>query len=149
MTMTIWNIAATQVAGNIHDHYPSIRRGTILLPYLEEALVTAWIFGNENYREDQQVHGDVERIRQQLHDFGAEELGFGLHRDGTTWALAVLLDSRHLQTAMGKTLRQDLFMACVENALQQGIWRAIEELDPSQPAEAQAVSLSSVLGGEE
>jgi len=118
MVQNLWQAAANMVASHIRNHDYRFHRAVLVVPRDREEVLIAWVFGNDNYRADERVRHDIDRVRQRLGEAAVEELGFGLSGDGRTWVLVVKADSRRYHTHAAKTFHTEMVRALLDEAVQ-------------------------------
>jgi hypothetical protein len=130
---------ATDLASHVRQNWSFVPRGAVPVRLIEETdgrihfvddgSAVVGVFGNDNYLADAKARLEVELMRQQLRQSDAEEVGFGLSRDGFSWALLVRVNDSPYRTAAGKTLQKELLKVFLEDAVSRA-WRHACE-DPS------------------
>jgi hypothetical protein len=85
--------------------------------FLEDGPLVVAVFGNDNYYSDPKAHAVVERVRQHLPDAGAEEMGFAVSNNGSSWVLLAGTDGGRYQTQMGKALQKLLLEAFLDDVV--------------------------------
>ncbi|HEV3258449.1 MAG TPA: hypothetical protein VG013_16350 [Gemmataceae bacterium] len=118
MVQNVWQAAANMVASHIRSHKYRFHRGLLLIPRDQEEVLIAWVFGNDDYRADDQVKHDVDRVRQRLREATVEELAFGLSGDGHTWVLVVQADNHCYQTRAAKAFHTEMVRALLDEAVE-------------------------------
>jgi hypothetical protein len=132
---------ATDLATHVRQNWCFVPRGAVpvrlieesegRIHFVEDGTAVVGVFGNDNYQADAKARREVELIRVQLRDTDAEEVGFGLSRDGFSWALLVRVNDSRYQTAVGKTLQKELLKIYLEDAVSRAWQHACE--DPQKP----------------
>jgi hypothetical protein len=79
---------ATDLAQYAKTYRPSAQRGSVSLPIgTDRSIVGA--FAHDNYVGDQRSRREVNLLRCALSAVGVDEVGFGVSKDGGSWALVV------------------------------------------------------------
>jgi hypothetical protein len=115
---------ATMLAMYVKQNMAATHRGAMLIRCINDDIMVAAIYGNDNYIGDAQTRREVELVRQQLTQSGVQELGFGLTPDGSSWTILVRADSNQYQTAAGKAFHLEMFRSCLEE-LVEGAWSSV------------------------
>ncbi len=133
------NDIASGLATHVRKNLAFIERGALpvrlvddsagLVRVVEEGAVLG-IFGNDNYIAETRARREVELIRLQLRELGAEEAGFGLSQDGYTWALLVRCADHRYKTEAGNILQRELLKLALEEAVGRA-WRDVCDADPT------------------
>ncbi len=97
------------------------------LQFIDDGGAVVGVFGNDNYLADAKARREVQLIRQQLRETDAQEVGFGLSKDGFSWALLVRVNDTRYQTAPGKTLQKELLKVFLEDAVSRAWKHACED----------------------
>lgn len=123
---------ATDLATHVRQNWCFVPRGAVPVRLIEETdgrihfvddgTAVVGVFGNDNYLADAKARREVELMREQLRRTDAEEVGFGLSRDGFSWALLVRVNDSRYKTAAGKTLQKELLKVFLEDAVSRA-WR--------------------------
>jgi hypothetical protein len=123
---------ATDLATHVRQNWCFLPRGAVpvrlieetngRIHFVEDGSAVVGVFGNDNYLADAKARREVELMREQLRESDAEEVGFGLSRDGFSWALLVRVNDTHYTTAAGKTLQKELLKIFLEDAVYRA-WR--------------------------
>jgi len=127
------NDVARELAAHARQNLTTVERGAVPVRLVEEGanpLVfhditgsVVGVFGNDNYIAESRARREVQLVRQRLPGLAAEEVGFGLSRDGYTWAMVVRCDDRPYRTAAGKRLQREMLKIGLENAVRDA-WEA-------------------------
>ena len=88
--------------------------------FLEDGPLVVAVFGNDSYYSDPKAREIIERVRQRLPDAGAEEMGFAVNNNGSSWVLLAGTDGGRYQTQMGKALQKLLLEAFLDDV----VWMA-------------------------
>ncbi len=135
------NEVARQFAAHARKNLASVARGAVPLRLVEEPPTlfpqdlsgsVVGVFGNDNYIAEPRSRREVEVMRLHLRGLAAVELGFGLSRDGFTWAMVVHRDDRRYQTKAGKAMQRELLKIAMEETVNLA-WTAAEGPAPGQP----------------
>jgi len=118
MVQNVWQAAADMVATHVRKNQYRFQRGLLLIPREQEETLIAWLFGNDNYRADEQVREDVDRVRRRLKEATVEELAFGLSGDGYTWVLVVKADNHSYRTPAAKEFHSEMVKALLDEAVE-------------------------------
>jgi hypothetical protein len=131
---------ATDLATHVRQNWCFVPRGAVpvrlieetdgRVQFIEDGTAVVGVFGNDNYLADAKARREVELIREQLRYTDAEEVGFGLSRDGFSWALLVRVNDTHYHTKAGKTLQKELLKVFLEDTVSRAWQHACE--DPLQ-----------------
>jgi hypothetical protein len=119
-----WDKTATGLAGFVQKFRFLVQRGVVPLqiekePVDVEADEHALLFGIFGTDQGGTEHPEAEAVRHHLHDDPAlHELGFGLSRDGATWAMLIGAEQTHFQTAAGRACQRELLKISLEDAVQ-------------------------------
>ncbi len=105
---------ATQVATYVGHHYADRERGSLLFEDTPEAGLVLAVFGNDGYVSDRRVGREVEFVRLWLVAAGAREQGFGISRDGRTWALLIRVSDPGYRTPAGRAFYAEMARMEVE-----------------------------------
>src|SRR5262245_26020670 len=134
MTRYDWNETARCLARQVGSGQLAVGWGVVRLRlvddstypprFLEDGPLVVAVFGNDNYYHDPKARAVVERVRRRLPDAGAEEMGFAVSNDGSTWVLLVGTEGGHYRTQMGKTLQKLLLEAFLDDV----VWEAWREI---------------------
>jgi hypothetical protein len=92
--------------------------------FLEDGPLVMAVFGNDSYHTDAKARAVVERVRRRLPDAGAEEMGFAVNADGSSWVLLAGTDGGRYRTAMGKALQKLLLEAFLDDV----VWAAWRDI---------------------
>ena len=92
--------------------------------FLDDGPLVVAVFGNDSYYADAKARDIVERVRHRLGDTGAEEMGFAVNEEGSSWVLLAGTDSSRYQTKMGKSLQKLLLEAFLDDV----VWAAWREV---------------------
>jgi hypothetical protein len=92
--------------------------------FLDDGPLVVAVFGNDTYYTDAKAREVVERVRRRLPDAGAEEMGFAVNPDGSSWVLLAGTDGGRYRTAMGKALQKLLLEAFLDDV----VWAAWRDI---------------------
>jgi hypothetical protein len=133
------NDIACGLATHVRKNLAFVERGALpvrlvddsagIVRVVEEGAVLG-IFGNDNYIAETKARREVELIRRQLRELGAEEAGFGLSQDGYTWALLVRCANHLYKTETGNAFQRELLKIALEEAVGRA-WREVCDADPT------------------
>jgi hypothetical protein len=123
---------ATMLAMYVKQNLAATRRGAMLIRCINDDIMVAAIYGNDNYIGDPQTRQEVGLVRRQLTQSGVQELGFGLTPDGGSWTILVRADSNRYQTPAGKAFHLEMFRCCLED-LVEGAWSSVTGRSLDQP----------------
>ncbi len=118
MAQKDWDQFAGELTVHVRRHWPALHRGAVLMPCIDESATFALVFANNEAVFPEDVHPEVELIRQRLRGDGMDDLGFGLSEDGCTWALVVRIATQPCQTDAGRVLQRELLKIRLEEAVQ-------------------------------
>src|SRR5436309_400381 len=92
--------------------------------FLEDGPLVVAVFGSDNYFTDPKAREVVDLVRKRLPDAGADELGFAVHDDGSSWVLLAGADGSLYHTPAGKTLQKLLLEAFLDDVVWTA-WRGV------------------------
>jgi hypothetical protein len=113
-------ISPVDLATHVRQRFPNRERGALLVHCTADGDPILAVFGNDGYRFDKRVCGEVELARQWLTAAGARELGFGISPDGQSWVMLLQVENRRYRTAAGQAFYAEMVVAEVEEE----VWRA-------------------------
>jgi hypothetical protein len=132
---------ATDLATHVRQNWCFIPRGAVPVRLVEETAgrlqfvddggAVVGVFGNDNYLADAKARREVQLIRQQLRETDAQEVGFGLSKDGFSWALLVRVNDTRYQTVPGKAMQKELLKIFLEDAVSLAWKHACEDSLPT------------------
>jgi hypothetical protein len=105
---------ATQVATYVRYQFADRERGSLLFEDNPESGLVLAVFGNDGYVFDRRVGREVEFVRRWLTAAGAREQGFGISRDGRSWALLVRIGDPGYRTPAGRAFYAEMARIEVE-----------------------------------
>jgi hypothetical protein len=129
MAINTGNLSASILARFARANLFGIQRAAFRIRYHDDETVALALFGNDNYSADSRIRREVAQIRLRLRDVAIEELGFGLSRDGHTWALLLKVNNEGFHTKPGKAFPVEMAKAFLDDIIHGG-WRAAGELCP-------------------
>jgi hypothetical protein len=129
-----WNETAREFAGHVGQYRSLVERGAVSVKFVEEEShqvteegpVVVGVFSNDNYSTDDRAQRLVELVRDRLKECDAEELGFGLSRDGATWAMLVSAEKGCCQTSAGRAFQREMLKNDLEEVVCDS-WRELTE----------------------
>ncbi len=122
MTVRTWDEFAADLTTYVRKHWPTMHRGAVLMPYVNDTAIFALVFGNNVLAAWDKTNGEAELIRQYIRRHGIEDLGFGLSPDGRTWTLVVRVEKVPCQTSLGQAFQRELVKLNLEEAVRDAWW---------------------------
>jgi hypothetical protein len=121
MALTNLKVFASMLATYVKKTMEATARGAMLIRCVNDGVMVAAIFGNDNFIGNVKTRREVELVRQQLTQGSVEELGFGLSPDGSSWTILVRTDNDRYQTLAGRAFHMEMFRIFLEDVVQ-GAW---------------------------
>jgi hypothetical protein len=129
MKLDTGNLSAAILARFARENLFGIQRAAFRIRYNDDETVALALFGNDNYSCDGKIRQEVALIRQRIREVALEEIGFGLSKDGHTWALLLKVNNEGFRTKLGKAFRVEMAKEFLDEIIK-GAWRAAGELSP-------------------
>jgi hypothetical protein len=92
--------------------------------FLDDGPLVVAVFGNDNFYTDPKARAVVEHVRHHLPEAGADELGFSVGDEGSSWVLLAGTDGSRYQTWAGKTMQKLLLEAFLDEV----VWTAWRDI---------------------
>jgi hypothetical protein len=138
-----WDETARQFAQEMGKYRLLLQRGAVPFRFIDDRThnirtldnspVVVGVFGNDMgkalFAASPAWH-EVKQVRKRMMDESVRELGFGVSRDGGTWALLFEAEPGRFHTAAGRLFQREMLAAHLEDVVWEA-WRSVT----SQPAE--------------
>jgi hypothetical protein len=122
MVMRTWDEFAADLTAYVRKHWPTMHRGAVLMPFVNDTNLFALLFGNNLLPVWEKANAEAEAIRQHIRRHQIEDLGFGLSPDGLTWVLVVRVEKTLCETTLGQAFQREMVKFTLEEAVREAWW---------------------------
>ena len=112
-----WNQYAWELREYVHQTFPQVHRGCVILPSRDQKRLLAIIFGNEEPGDHSLLSNEVSLIKENLHGMAIQDLGFSRSQKGDSWALISRSEQPICATEAGQLFQVEMLRARAEEAV--------------------------------